>query len=396
MYKYRLYPYRKQKIRIINSLNVCKTIYNELLETSIKTYKESNKTLRKFDYNKLIKGKYPIHSQVAQNVSDRVHKAFSNFFRRLKDKSCRQKGFPRFKSHVDSITFPQSGFRILSDRKLRLSKIGNVPIVLHRVPKGKIKTLAIKQNKVGQWFAIFSCEINIPTIRHQSAKKVGIDVGLENFAVFSDGDFVANPRHLIKSEKRLKLIQRRLSRKKKGSANRRKARFKVARLHNKIANQRNDFLHKFSRKIVNSYSFIAVENLNVKNMVHNHWLAKSISDASWSAFIGNLEYKAVTSGSEFVKVNPRNTSKTCSRCGTIAEMPLSKREFLCPDCGLACHRDLNAALNILKVGTDCAKLNACGHNVRPTSLAVVDEAGTIMTEPSTSSVIGSPFLKSMI
>jgi len=389
MYKYRLYPSGKQKVRIINSLKICKAIYNELLETSIKTYEESGKTLRKFDYNKLIKGKYSVHSQVAQNVSDRVHKAFSNFFRRIKDKSCRQKGFPRFKSRVNSITFPQSGFKILSDRRLRLSKIGDIPIVLHRIPKGKIKTLTIKQNKVGQWFAIFSCEVNTPIIKHQSTEKVGIDVGLENFATISNGEVVANPRHIIQSEYRLTLLQRRLSRKVKGSANRRKARFKVARLHNKIANQRSDFLHKLSSRITKSYSFIAVEDLNIRGMVRNHCLAKQVTDASWSTFIRNLEYKAVTSGSELVKVNPRNTSKTCSRCGTIIEMPLSKREFLCPDCGFACHRDLNASHNILKVGTDCAELNACGDSASTTEQSVASgivEAGTIYDKKLRSSM----------
>jgi putative transposase len=396
MYRYRIYPSRKQKVKIINSLKTCKAIYNELLDVSKKTYKETGKTLRKFDYNKQLTGKHPdIHSQVKQNVSDRVHKAFSNFFRRVKDKSCKEKGFPRFKSRVNSITFPQSGFKILSDKRLKLSKVGNVPIILHRVPKGKIKTLTIKQNKAGQWFATFACELPDKSthISTDMSTHIGIDVGLESYAVFSNGEVIANPRHILKAEKRLKLLQRRLSRKKKGSANRRKARFRLSKQHIRVANQRTDFLHKLSHSIAKSYSLIAVENLNVKSMLTNHWMAKSINDASWSNFIRCLEYKAVTSGSKLVKVNPRNTSKTCSKCGTITEMPLSKREFLCPKCGFACHRDLNASINILKVGQDLPELNACEHNVRPSlGKAVVDEAGTIMTEPSTSSVIGSPTL----
>lgn len=380
MYRFRVYPSKKQKARITNSLKICKTIYNKILEFSINTYKESKKILKKFDYNKLIKGKYDIHSQVAQNVSDRVHKAFSNFFRRVKDKSCKQKGFPRFKSRVNSITFPQSGFKLLSDKRLKLSKIGNIPIILHRVPKGKIKTLTIKQNKVGQWFAIFSCELPDKAIVHASKDKIGIDIGLESFVTLSNGDKVANPRHIIQSEHRLKLLQRRLSKKVKGSANRRKARFRLAKQHIKVANQRADFLHKLTHKITKSYSFIAVEDLNVKGMLHNHHLAKGISDASWSNFIRCLEYKAITSGSKLVKVNPRNTSKTCSSCGTITEMPLSKREFLCPKCGFACHRDLNASINILKVGTDYAKLNACGDSASTTEQSVASgiiESGTI-------------------
>jgi len=346
-YKFRLYPSKKQKERIINSLKVCKTIYNKLLESSIKSYKESKKTLRKFDYNKLIKGKYPVHSRVAQNVSDRVHKAFSNFFRRVKDKSCKQKGFPRFKSRVNSLTFPQSGFKILSDKRLHLSKIGNIPFVMHRIPKGKINTLTIKQNKAGQWFAIFSCELPNIIVKHPSFEKVGIDVGIENFATLSTGDIIANPKHILKSENRLKLLQRRLSKKVKGSLNRRKAIFKLAKQHVKVANQRKDFLHKISHVITKSYSLIAVEKLNINNMIKNNWLAKNINDASWNTFVQMLSYKAVICGGQLVKVNPRNTSKTCSKCGIITEMPLGKREFLCPNCGFVCHRDLNASINIL-------------------------------------------------
>jgi len=350
-----------------------------LLDTSIKTYKESGKTLRKFDYDKMLKGQFKmVYSQVAQNVSDRVHKAFSNFFRRVKDPKEKRKGFPRFKSRVNSITFPQSGFKFVSNKRLFASKIGNIPIVLHRVPKGKNKTLTIKQNKAGQWFATFACEVDIPAVKHSSTDKIGLDVGLESYAVLSNGEFIDNPRHLVQSERRLKLLQRRLSRKKKGSSNRRKARFRLAKQHIKVVNQRNDFMHKLSHRIAKSYSFIAIENLNVKGMLNNHWLAKSISDASWSNFIKCLEYKAVTSGSKLVKVNPKNTSKICSKCGTIVDIPLSKREFLCPNCGFACHRDLNASINILKVGTDCAKLNACGDTIRPSfGKASVVESGTI-------------------
>jgi putative transposase len=193
----------------------------------------------------------------------------------------------------------------------------------------------------------------------------------------------------------LNILQRRLSRKDRGSANRRKARFKVARLHNKIVNQRSDFLHKLSNRLVKSYSFMAVEKLKIQGRVKNQFLAKHISDVSWGDFIKNLEYKAVTSGSELVKVNPRNTSKTCSRCVTIIDMPLSKRDFLCINCSLSCHRDLNASRNILRVGTDCAELNACGDFVSTIEQSVANriiEAGTITTKPSTNSVVGSPII----
>ncbi len=378
MYKFRLYPSREQKERIINSFKVCKAVYNELLALSKDSYRFGGVTLNRFDYNKYLTGKYrEVHSQVKQNVSDRVHKAFQNFFRRIKDKSCKKKGFPGFKSRVNSMTFPQSGFKFKSNKKLFASKIGNIPIVLHRVPKGKIKTLTIKQNCAGQWFVVFSCETEIPSVKHSSNEKIGLDVGLESFATLSDGGIIENPRFLVKSENRLKILQRCFSKKKKGSANRRKARYRLAKQHIRVVNQRSDFLHKLSHKLTKSYFFVAVEDLNIKKMVKNHWLAKSINDASWNSFVQMLSYKAVTSGGQFIRVNPRDTSKTCSKCGTITEMPLSKREFLCPRCGFVCHRDLNASINILMVGQGLPKPNACGDTVRPSLRARVVESGTI-------------------
>lgn len=378
MYKYRLYPSKKQNESLFNNFKICKEIYNNLLELSIKTYKETGKTLRKFDYNKQLTHKYPkVFSQVKQNISDRVDKAFKNFFRRVKDKTCKKKGFPRFKSHVHSITYPQVGFKFKSQRRLNVSKIGSIPIVIHRIPKGKIKTMTIKRNKADQWFAIFSCELPDTPIKNSSTEKVGIDVGIESFATTSEKEFIKNPHYLVKAEKRLKFLQRRVSRKKKGSKNRKKARFLLAKQHLKVDNQRLDFLHKLSHSLTKRYGFIAVEDLNIKGMVHNHHLAKSINDASWGNFIRMLEYKAVTSGSKLIKVNPKNTSKTCSRCGTIVDMPLNKRTFNCPNCSFVCHRDLNASFNILKVGLDEPEPNACGHIVRPSLKADVDESGTI-------------------
>jgi putative transposase len=378
LYRYRLYPSRKQKTKLINSLKICKQIYNELLALNIDTYKFNKTTLNKFDFNSYLSGKYnTIYSQSKQNVSDRVHKAFQNFFRRVKDKSYKEKGYPRFKSKVNSITYPQNGFSLVSNKLLKLSKIGNISIILHRIPKGKIKTLTIKQNKIGHWFATFACDLSNIKITHVSNDKIGIDVGLENFATFSNGKIVANPRHIIKAEKKLKLLQRRLSKKKKESINSKKARLMLAKQHLKIVNQRTDFLHKLSYNITKSYSFIAVEKLNIKNMLKTHHLAKSITDASWNQFMQLLTYKAVKCGGQIVEVNPRNTSKMCSKCKTIIELPLNKREFVCTNCGFTCHRDLNAATNILKVGMDYAKLNACGHNVRPFLMAIMDESRTI-------------------
>ena len=380
MYRYRLYPSQKQRERLFENFDICKEIYNNLLETSIKTYKETNKTLRKYDFDKLLTGKYPeVFAQVKQNISDRVSKAFQNFFRRVKDPVCKEKGFPRFRSRIHSITYPQFGFKFLSQRRLKVSKIGSIPIVLHRAPKGVVKTLTIKRNKAGQWFAIFACEFAVKPVKNKSKATVGIDVGIESFATTSDKEFIKNPHYLIKAEKRLKLLQRRVSRKKKGSKNRRKACFLLARQHINVANQRLDFLHKLSHSLTERYGFIAVEDLNIRGMVHNHHLAKHISDASWNSFIQMLSYKAIVSGGQLIKVNPRNTSKTCSNCGAVADIPLKQREYQCGICGFVCHRDINASINILKIGLDEPESNACGHDVRPSSLkAIVVEAGTIL------------------
>ena len=292
IYRYRLYPSQKQQQTLFKNFDICKEIYNQLLETNINIYESVGKTLHKFDYNKLLTGLYPeIYAQVKQNVSDRVHKSFLNFFRRCKDTSCKKKGYPRFKSRVNSITYTRDGFKFISDKKLYASKIGNIPIVLHRIPKGKLKTMTIKINRSGQWHAIFACEIDVKPVKNTSKKEIGIDVGLTSFATTSDGVFVDNPRYFVKAEKRLKLLNRRLSRKKKGSKNRRKARHLLAKQHLKVSNQRTDFLHKLSHEMVNKYCFIAVEDININGLVHNHHLAKHINDASWRKFIRMLEYK---------------------------------------------------------------------------------------------------------
>jgi len=290
-----------------------------------------------------------VHSQALQNVSDRLSKAFNNFFRKVKEQNTGKKvkaGFPRFKSKVRSITYPQSGFKFLKNRRLKVSKIGSMPIVFHRPPKGTIKTMTIKQNPAGQWFALFSCEQPDVQTKHPSTEHIGIDVGIESFAVLSNGESILNPKYLVRSAQKLRKLQKAVSRKVKGSANRRKAIHHLAVGHLKVLNQRTDFLHKISHRLTLQYNKISFEKLTIKNMVKNHNFAKSISDASWGTFVQFLSYKAVKCGGQVIVVNPRNTSKTCSNCKTIIEMPLSKRQFCCPSCGFTRHRDLNAALNI--------------------------------------------------
>ena len=380
-FRYRIYPSKKQINRLNKTISNCCFIYNKLLESKINAYKADKTNLSQFDLNKLTKDfDIPIHSQVKQNISKRINDAFKHFFRRVREKKGKA-GFPRFKNvnSYKSITYPQSGFKFKSEKRLFVSKIGNIPMVLHRVPKGKIKTLCIKRTAIG-WFAIFSCQdVPIEEIKVEN-NHIGIDVGIESFATLSDGTQIENPKLLRKSEKRLATLQRRLSRKKKRSINRRKARFKVAKLHQRIFNQRQDFLHKTSFKIIKKFKVISVEKLTIKDMVKNHYLAKSINDASWGYFVQMLSYKVERTRGELVRVNPKNTSRTCSRCRAIQDMPLSKRDFKCLSCGFVSHRDFNASLNIDRAGLvqiSSSEENACEDTVRPSLKARVHEAGTI-------------------
>jgi len=382
-FKYRIYPSQKQIIKLNKTISDCCFIYNKLLEAKVNAYKEDKTSLSKFDLDKLTKDiDIPIHSQVKQNISKRITDAFNHFFRRVKQKKGKA-GFPRFKNfnRYKSLTYPQSGFKLISDKRLFVSKIGNIPIILDRVPKGKLKTFTIKKTAVG-WFAIFSCA-DVP-VEHIEVENnhVGIDVGLESFATLSNGEIIENPKFLIKSEKKLTKLQRRLSRKKKGSTNRRKAIIKVARLHETIFNQRQDFLHKTSFSLIKRFKIISVENLSINHMTKNHYLAKSINDVSWGYFISMLSYKVERTGGQLIKVNPRHTSQNCSKCGAIRKISLATRKFKCLKCGFVCHRDLNASLNIDTAGL--AEINACGDNTStPCSKGAsnVIEAGTII-EPA--------------
>ncbi len=370
-YKYRIYPSGKQVFRLNRQMQLAKELYNLLFEKSKSYYKETGKTLSEIDMNKHIiqlKREQPqfqeLYSQVAQNVSKRLGDSYKAFFRRVKGKKAGKRikvGFPRIKKHACSLTYPQSGFKFKNSKRLHLSNIGNIPIVMHRPPKGTIKTCVIKQYPSRKWYVGFSNEVPEKAFESNNKEAIGIDVGLTSFATLSNGEKINPPKFLRKSEKRLKLLSRRVSRKKPNSRNRRRARRRKARLEERIVNQKFDFLHKLSRKQVNSYGKIAVEKLKVKNMVKNHCLAKSISDAGWSTYRGMLAYKARSAGCELIEVNPENTSRECNKCGHVQEMPLGVRTYKCLNCGYSEDRDVNAAMNILKRATaGLAESHACG------------------------------------
>jgi len=261
-------------------------------------------------------------------------------------------GYPRFRGYgwYDSFTYKQSGFKLL-DNHLFLSKIGTVKIILHRPINGRIKTLTIQRDTVGNWYACFACEVeNKPLPFNESV--VGVDVGLESFATLSNGKKVENPRFIRRDEKQLVKAQRNLSKLDKETSKRAKQRKIVQHIHQRIANRRKDFAHKLSRKLADSFSVIAFEDLNEKRMLKNHCLAKSISDAAWNQLITYTTYKAENAGRVVVLVDPRNTSKMCCCCRTMVDKDLSVRLHTCPVCGLIMDRDENAANNILRLGLE--------------------------------------------
>ena len=301
------------------------------------TLKEANPLLRE------------VHSQVLQNVAVRIDLAFKAFFRRVKAGE-KKPGYPRFRgvSRYDSFTYPQSGFRIVGNRVF-LSKIGHLKAVIHRPLEGTVKTATIRKTAPGKWFVCFSCEVEAEPLP-ESNEAVGVDMGLKDIIATSDGESVPAPRFLRKEEKELARTQRRLSEAPKGSRERVKRHKVVAKVHERIKNKRSNFTHQQSRKLVDRYGFIAVEDLSVNQMNKNHCLAKSIADAAWTDLSNKLTYKAEWAGRVLVKVNPAYTSQECSCCGYRQVMPLSARVYGCTNCGLSLDRDTNAARNILTLG----------------------------------------------
>ncbi|MBT9164811.1 MAG: hypothetical protein DDT23_00818 [candidate division WS2 bacterium] len=367
-FKYRLLPTKKQLQKLNWTLDKCRILYNSCLLDRKNRYEQTGKGLTRIKQQgilrvdkKIISSLKEVHSQVLQDVLFRVDRAFQNFFRRVK--AGEKPGYPRFKNEgrYDSFCYPQSGFKI-TEQGLKLSKIGTLKIKLHRQPVGTIKTCVIKR-EIDKWYVCFSVEYE-PVKRLIPAQSIGIDVGIKSFAVLSDGTVIDNPKHLCKSEQKLISLQRQLSKKKKKSCNRKKARKIVAKLHCKVCNKRSDFHHKVSRKLVNNFGFVAVEDLNIKGMVKNHRLAKHISDAGWGQFLSYLQYKAAEASVVVEKVSPHYTSINCSVCGEPVPKTLAQRIHSCPFCETVMDRDHNAAQNILLKSTaGTAESNAWGEAV---------------------------------
>lgn len=285
-----------------------------------------------------------IDAQALQGVLQRLDKTFQLFFKN-------GFGFPRFKSkdRYKSFTLKQTSWK-LEGRYLYLKNIGRFKLFLSRPIQGNIKTVTIKQSSTGKWFIIFSCNDIPDRLLPTNDVQIGIDVGIKRFLVDSDGTPVENPQYFRKSEKLLRRRQRSLSRKKRGSNRRKKARLLVARIHEKIVNQRDDFCHKTANNLLEKAGTIYIEALNIKGMVKNKHLSKSISDSSWGKFFNMLTWKAEGAARKVIKVFARNTSQLCSGCGRMVPKSLSVRVHRCSHCGLVLDRDYNAAINILRAG----------------------------------------------
>lgn len=358
--KYRIYPTKAQEHKFVQTLETCRQVYNWMLSDRELEYQHNKYSLSYFDQNRRLtvfkqtwKELQEVNAQVLEDVSNRIDKAFKSFFRRVKAKET--PGYPRFKNKesYNSFTYRQKGFELLKNNKIKLSKIGSVKINLHRPIQGDIKTcIIVRQNN--KWFCILSCEFE-SLILPKTNNKIGIDMGLEKFASYSDGSFIENPRFFRKSEQCLAKANRNLSKQVKGSKERIKAKKVASKVHEKIKNQRSNFAHKLSRELINTYDIIVTEKLNVEKMVLNHRLSKSISDASWNQFISYLMYKAEWAGRKLITVNPAYTSQDCSGCNFRAKKPLKERWHFCPYCGLSIDRDTNAAINILRLGLQSLK-----------------------------------------
>jgi putative transposase len=353
---YRLYPNRPQSDKLTGLLDTARHLYNAALQERRDAYRMQGKSLNYYDQAgelKELRHELPEVAQLnfsaTQDMLRRLDKSFKAFFRRVR--AGEKPGYPRFRGHdrFNSITFPTYGDGIkIKDNRVYIQNVGLVKIKMHRSLEGKINTVTIKR-ECDKWYVVFSNSVNIEPLPAYD-KQVGIDVGLESFAVTSDGEFIENPRFLREAEAIIRRSQRKVSRRKKGSNSRRKAVKLLAKCHLKISNQRKDFAHKLSRHIVNTYGFIAVEDLQIKNMVQNHHLAKSIADAAWGEFFSFTSYKAEWAGRQFTKVIPNGTSQDCAFCGTVVPKSLSVRIHNCPNCGHSVPRDFNSSLNILERG----------------------------------------------
>lgn len=368
-YKFRLYPNAEQRAAIVSTMGACRFVYNWALEQCKNAREAGEKKPSAFDLNKrltVMKQEnlwlYDHPNQSLQSAIRHMDTAYQNFFR-----GCAKKqgvGFPKFKSRknpVQSYQFNQNYHVDFDANRIKLPKVAtSIRAVIDRRFSGTTKTATVSMTSTGKFFISILVDDGTKMPEPQgftSATTIGVDLGITDLVALSSGEKVKNPKHIRNAEIRLAVLQRRLSRKKKGSSNRKKAILRVAKAHEKVANQRAHFLHNLSIRLVRENQAIAVEDLNVKGMVKNHHLAKSISDASWSELVRQLEYKARWAGKTVLKIGRfEPSSKMCSVCGHVVDkLPLSVRSWVCPQCGAAHDRDINAAINIKRIALNTGR-----------------------------------------
>jgi putative transposase len=356
-YKYKLTPTPEQDRALGRVLGLCCWLYNTALEQRITAWQRRRASVSPFQQEaelKDVRAEMPeyaaIHSHVLQDVLARLDKTYQAFFRRLKARE--KAGFPRYQARTryHSFTYKEYGNGASLDYGfLILSKIGQLGVRWSRPIEGTPKTVTISREADG-WYVCFSCA-DVPTQPlPATGLETGIDLGIEAFATLSNGIRIFSPGSYRKAERALKTAQRRVSRRKKGSKRRKKAVTLLAKSHQKVKRQRQDFHHKTALALVQQHDTIYHEDLQTANMVKNHHLAKSIQDAGWSAFLSILVAKTAYAGRRVVAVPPAYTSQTCSGCGVLVSKGLSVRWHSCPACGTSLHRDHNAAKNIERAG----------------------------------------------
>jgi putative transposase len=357
VFRYCLYPTPAQRCRLESTLETCRRFYNDCLGERKAAYETEGRTIAKAEQLrrvKIRKANNPyaagVHSHVLQGVVADLHKAFDAFFRRLK--AGEKAGYPRFKgkNRFRSFGFKEegNGFKI-DGRRLRLSGIGRVAVRWHRPLNGTIKTLRIV-HKAGKWYAAFCCAVEAKPLP-PSDKEVGIDAGLTSLFALSNGEHVENRHWYRASQRKLRVLQRRVARRKRGGANRHKAALALSRFAEHVANQRKDFLNKLVCTLVCCFGRVAVEDLAINRMAKGHF-AKSILDAGWGFFKQRLLAKAENAGRQVALIDPAYTSQDCCQCGRRQKLSLTERWYSC-SCGNSRHRDENAALNILQAGRVC-------------------------------------------
>jgi putative transposase len=356
-FKYRLYPTKAQRTKMNHILDECQILYNHFLSERTLAWERKKEHVSLYDQIGTIpslKKQRPslkeVYAQSLQDVATRVDLAFKAFFRRCK--SGEKPGYPRRKNDTyDSFRYPQfypkgCPFQFVENNRIKLAKVGNIKARIDRPIQGMPKNCTVRRTSTGKWFVSISCAVEDQPLPVNKLE-VGIDLGLSAFATMSDGSRIANPRFFKKEQAALAKAQRRFEKQKKGSVARRKAKKVVARVHERIRNKRIDFCHQESRKVVNKYGIICVEDLSVNRLLEERKYSKSIADAAWGMFLGFTSYKAESAGRRVVQVDPRNTSQICSNCGEIVKKSLSERIHRCT-CGYVEDRDVNAARNILQ------------------------------------------------